>query len=77
MQRFLLLQELSDISHGCLNHQPEVPIGSVPQITMSSVHARWNDEESVDTLKDISLEIKGKQLFAVIGPVGCGKVSVI
>lgn len=73
-QRFLLLEEISDASHGCLDHQQEVSVGATPHINLSSVHARWNQEESIDTLKDISLESKDKQLFAVIGPVGCGKV---
>lgn len=42
---------------------------------MSSVYANWNEDDTVDTLRNISLEVKEKQLFAVIGPVGCGKVT--
>lgn len=49
---------------------------ATPRVTLTSVTAKWtsSEEEASDTLKELSLDVGDKQLVAVIGSVGSGKV---
>lgn len=43
-------------------------------IEVNDVCASWDDESTEKTLEKINLKIKPGQLYAIIGPVGAGKV---
>ncbi|XP_071820241.1 ATP-binding cassette sub-family C member 4-like isoform X2 [Apostichopus japonicus] len=64
-------QALSD--KDCLDLQEDT------KIEAEGVYCSWNDDEEADanTLKDMSYEVKKGQLTAVVGPVGCGKSSLL
>ncbi|EFN66324.1 Probable multidrug resistance-associated protein lethal(2)03659, partial [Camponotus floridanus] len=46
-------------------------------INMINVTAKWEDNQSQNTLEDLNLEIKKGKLYAVIGMVGSGKSSLL
>lgn len=46
-------------------------------ISLKEVSAKWAQESSDETLKDVSLDIGRGQLIAVVGPVGSGKTSLL
>ena len=56
---------------------PELPAGSTPyySITINNLYAKWNELDAVDTLKDICLSVREKQVLAVVGDSGSGKVK--
>lgn len=43
-------------------------------ICMEKVNATWSEDLSVDTLNNINITVPSKKLYAVVGPVGAGKV---
>jgi ABC-type multidrug transport system fused ATPase/permease subunit len=50
------------------------PRAAEPELKVEHITARWSDESSHPTLRDLSFAVKAGQLVAVVGPVGCGKV---
>lgn len=48
-----------------------------PAVVLENVCAKWSSKSPEDTLNNISLSLKSSQLFAVIGPVGSGKSSLL
>ena len=76
---FLLQEELADICFGHLDYMPDIPAGNTPycNITINNLYAKWNDWETDDTLKDICMSIREKQLFAIVGEPGSGKVVLL
>jgi ABC-type bacteriocin/lantibiotic exporter with double-glycine peptidase domain len=47
---------------------------SKTSVIMKNVSAKWTKMQDGETLKSISLSMKGGGLCAIIGPVGSGKV---
>lgn len=43
-------------------------------LIISSVNAKWLDDQTFNSLENISLTVRPEQLVAIIGPVGAGKV---
>jgi len=46
-------------------------------ILMKNVSASWTTTKIVNTLHNINIQIKDKKLYAIIGPVGAGKVYLL
>jgi len=46
-------------------------------ILMKNVSASWTTTAIVKTLHDINIQIKGKKLYIIVGPVGAGKVYLL
>lgn len=68
--------ELS-INKATVNGVTEKPKTQVaPRIVLRNVDAKWVQNATEDTLKNINLSITESQLVAVIGPVGSGKSSI-
>lgn len=43
-------------------------------VEMNEVNATWDENSNRKTLQNISLKVRPGQLYAIIGPVGAGKV---
>lgn len=41
---------------------------------MKNVNASWTTNAIVNTLHNINIQIKEKKFYAIVGPVGAGKV---
>jgi ABC-type dipeptide/oligopeptide/nickel transport system ATPase component len=54
-----------------INHEQDQKLG----VTITNGCAKWTPDSIVDTLTNISLQVKPGKFCAVIGPVGSGKVS--
>ena len=49
-----------------------------PRISLKNIYCSWNEAGGLNkTLENISLDIYGKQLVVITGPVGCGKSSLL
>ncbi|XP_060665712.1 probable multidrug resistance-associated protein lethal(2)03659 [Drosophila nasuta] len=53
------------------------PSSSEISVELKDLKARWNAEHTDPILDNINLKLQGRQLVAVIGPVGSGKSSLI
>ncbi|GBM47536.1 Multidrug resistance-associated protein 4, partial [Araneus ventricosus] len=74
IQKFLLLEEQQETSHlDVSNLRPKL---SQCGIWMQKVIASW-DKEGDSTLRNVTLTVKPGELLAVVGPVGCGKTSLL
>lgn len=70
-------EKLGNSTNG-LNGNSLIPITPpTPKVILNKVFAKWSKDQSDDTLADISFSITDPQLFAVIGPVGSGKSSLL
>ena len=58
-----------------LNQEGHQPVTGL--VKMSGVCGKWNDQSDGNTLDDISFEAENGKLTAIVGPVGCGKTSVL
>ncbi|XP_038050161.1 multidrug resistance-associated protein 4-like [Patiria miniata] len=47
------------------------------RIVAKNIYGSWNKDVSESVLQDISFRVEAGQLLAVIGPVGCGKSSLL
>lgn len=45
-------------------------------IEISHVTAKWNDDQTTNTLENINLTVKPGRFVAIIGSVGSGKVCI-
>lgn len=45
--------------------------------SLLDVCAKWDPSEAVETLKNVSLDVKSSQKCGIIGAVGSGKVSEV
>ena len=69
-QEFLLLEELVPIStQSNLAQHEEV-------VLIKNASARFNSKENIDVLRDVNLKILPGKSYAIVGPIGSGKVSI-
>lgn len=47
------------------------------EINIKNVVAKWNIENTANTLSDITIQIMPEKITTIIGPVGCGKTSLL
>ncbi|XP_071820242.1 ATP-binding cassette sub-family C member 4-like [Apostichopus japonicus] len=74
IEKLLLLEENRE------DDKSEIEDGELSEgtkIEAKGVCCSWNEETIANTLKDISFVVKSGQLTAVVGPVGCGKSSLL
>lgn len=70
-----MLDEYTDNTHTQKIGQElgkDVDLGAV---NLKSVTARWNPDIPEPTLNNVSVQVNPHTLTAIVGPVGCGKVS--
>lgn len=79
MQKFLSYEELPERNvvppNVVLNGNANIK--TTPHVLLKNVSAKWEQESAEYNLKDLNVEIRQSQLFAVIGPVGSGKSSLL
>ena len=46
-------------------------------LTLDNISCNWNEQTGRETLKNISLNVRGGQLVVITGPVGSGKSSLL
>lgn len=68
LQKFLLLEEVES------NTKPLMPNNDNTSISIKNVDASWTEKSIANTLHDITVTIPQKKLYAIVGPVGAGKV---
>ena len=44
-------------------------------ILARNVHAKWNSEDTIDSIQNITFEIKQGECYGICGSVGDGKVE--
>ncbi|XP_022093416.1 multidrug resistance-associated protein 4-like isoform X2 [Acanthaster planci] len=67
------IEEQDDLDKPVLSLDPEVEKG----IVVKNLFGSWNKGVSNTVLHDISFRVEPGELLAVIGPVGCGKSSLL
>ncbi|XP_071953210.1 ATP-binding cassette sub-family C member 4-like [Antedon mediterranea] len=82
MQDFLLLKELAiEDAPTNISKDAEDKTTKDPQVTMTNISASWDEDDGEKALtmvlKDINLNVQAGELLAVVGPVGCGKSSLL
>ncbi|KAL3176776.1 hypothetical protein MRX96_039618 [Rhipicephalus microplus] len=75
LQKFLLLEEQEQT--GALNGSKLRPKIHNCRVELQNVTASWTKESSEPTLRNITATVKPGELLVVIGPVGCGKTSLL
>eukprot|EP00096_Caligus_rogercresseyi_P011383 TRINITY_DN4461_c0_g1_i2.p1 TRINITY_DN4461_c0_g1~~TRINITY_DN4461_c0_g1_i2.p1 ORF type:complete len:890 (+),score=159.36 TRINITY_DN4461_c0_g1_i2:173-2842(+) len=76
IEEFLLLKELTEIQSNI--NQVILPGRYEPlTVEVSKVSGKWSDESNSFDLKNVSFSVEVGELCAIIGPVGCGKSTVI
>ncbi|XP_062927402.1 canalicular multispecific organic anion transporter 1 isoform X1 [Mobula hypostoma] len=61
-----------DLDTSAIQHNPRLDLA----ISLSDATFSW-DKSGTPTIKDVTLDIKVGSLLAVVGPVGCGKSSLM
>uniref|UniRef100_A0A0K2T7J4 ATP-binding cassette sub-family C member 4 n=1 Tax=Lepeophtheirus salmonis TaxID=72036 RepID=A0A0K2T7J4_LEPSM len=76
IEEFLLLNELRDVQSK-INHV--ILPGRYEPLTVevTKISGKWLDSSNEFTLKNISFSVEIGELCAIIGPVGCGKSTII
>ena len=87
VERFLLLEEFderlgrkkkNDLSkNGVIDRLDANNLKSSSFITFRNVSAKWNSNDNVNTIKDVSFHIERGQCYGVCGSVGVGKSSLL
>ncbi|CAH1780700.1 unnamed protein product [Owenia fusiformis] len=75
LETFLSQEEISENS--AIQHEKQRPLPADCGIVAKDVTAQWDKELEAPTLSEIDFESKPGKLLAVIGPVGCGKSSLL
>ncbi|EDV26685.1 uncharacterized protein TRIADDRAFT_22415, partial [Trichoplax adhaerens] len=68
IEKHLMLEEFSQ------NHQENIVSENDSRIVIDGISAKWGDGFG---LNDISITVPKGKLYSIVGPVGCGKTSVI
>ncbi|XP_011505092.1 PREDICTED: multidrug resistance-associated protein 4-like isoform X1 [Ceratosolen solmsi marchali] len=71
IEKFLLLEEVES------NTKDLIVNNDNTSILVKNVNASWSEKSIANTLHDINIVVPQKKLFAVVGPVGAGKSSVL
>jgi ATP-binding cassette subfamily C (CFTR/MRP) protein 4 len=71
LQKFLLLEEVESNNKGLIINNDSI------SICIKNVNASWSEKSIANTLHDININVPQKKLYAIVGPVGAGKVSII
>lgn len=50
---------------------------SLPTLKLKYLDATWSKDATDNTLENINLDLRNNKLVAIIGPVGCGKSSLL
>lgn len=75
LQKFLLLEEQEQT--GALNGSKLRPKIHNCRVEIQNATASWTKESSEPTLQNITVTVKPGELLVVVGPVGCGKTSLL
>ncbi|OXU16308.1 hypothetical protein TSAR_005794, partial [Trichomalopsis sarcophagae] len=73
IERFLLLDEVSKTIES--SSSSDDTDGSA--VSISNVTAKWSIKSVVNTLSDVDIRVTSKKLYAIVGPVGAGKSSLL
>ena len=83
-QNFLLLeeftetrnvQERADIGNDLCNDSPASSMSC--GVVVRSIYSKWNMEDTLDMIKNVTFEIKNGECYGICGSVGDGKVRSI
>ena len=75
IQNFLLLEEVIETSSAITVRETSVSNSSF--LKLKQVTGKWSGQCERNTLNGISFDASWGQLIAIIGPVGCGKGSIM
>lgn len=70
-QTFLTIK---DSNHEAISHDETVEDSEDSFVRINSVSAIWDGDP---LFQDLSLSIESNNLYAIVGPVGCGKTSLL
>lgn len=75
MPKLFLSPPLLTLTNGLEKDHQQKP--AEPFLRVEKITARWNADDKLPTLKDISVDLKAGDLLAVIGAVGSSKVGFL
>ncbi|KAJ8684219.1 hypothetical protein QAD02_020011 [Eretmocerus hayati] len=70
IEKFLMLEEIRIMA-------PLLSIEDNGSIILKKITASWSTNTIANTLHEITMQISPKKLHAIVGPVGCGKTSLL
>lgn len=75
IQEFLLAEEIQPMVKE--KYRKIIDENNNVGVYLKDLTAKWSESSSDDTLSNINLTAIGEELIAIVGPVGCGKSSLL
>lgn len=72
-----MLEEQDSAAPGLHQNEMEIVEPETSVVEMINVNATWTGDYKRRTLTELNIKIKSGKLYAIIGPVGSGKSSIL